>query len=106
VDAIVEKVNSAAIVLGYPVLIFVFLVLAWACAMAVQGINKTFMIMQYDRQKRKNAERERDNLEASWMLTPDEDPDVSFEDHYATQDYSDLPEQLYDYQEERRYDGS
>lgn len=104
-EPILEDVNAAAQVLGYPVLVFVVLVMAWACAMAVQGINKIIMSMQYDRKKRKNAERELDNITSSWLLDAQEEPTYQ-PGAYDTLDLSDLPEQLYDYQEDQRYESS
>lgn len=102
-EPIIENVNSTAQVLGYPVLVFVILVMAWACAMAVQGINKIIMSMQYDRKKRKDAERELDNITSSWLLDTPEEPTYQPGKH-DTLDLSDIPDQLYDYQEDQRYE--
>lgn len=110
-----EKFENAAEILGYIVL-SIFALLAVLLAMVIFGwIARIYNRYKYESLKRQNAEYEWDQIYKSWVHEDrqDEDRNVSgadFEDvpdpdRHDTLDLSDIPEQLYNYQEEQYYEG-
>lgn len=82
-DALKANVNTAALVLGYPVLFIIFCILTWFGFRMFRDIAKIFDEMRYERWKRKNAERDWGNIEASWALEldPDNDGPINYHNH-------------------------
>jgi hypothetical protein len=113
------EVDTAAMVLGYPVLAIVIVMLLWFAARLFRDITKIFDEMRYERWKRKNVERDWDNIEASWALEIDSELDeypdpVQYFNHdtdvippipWQRHDTADLSE-VYNYQEELRNERS
>lgn len=89
-DALTANVNTAALVLGYPVLFIVVFILIWFGARTFRDIAKIFDEMRYERWKRKNAERDWGNIEASWAL--DLDPYSKGPINYHNHQTLELPE--------------
>lgn len=102
-ETILEKVNAAAMVVGYPVLAVTLFLIGWFGTRIFRDLLKIFSEMRYDRWKRMKVEHDWDNIEASWLLEYDESNDESvIEDKYDTFEFpEDFSEQLYNYQEER-----
>lgn len=107
-DSILENVTTTATVLGFPVLAVIVILIGWFGTRIFRDISKVFNEMKYERWKRKHAERDWDNIEASWMLELDEDnrPYIPEQrDVYTRHDTLELPidfaEQLSNYREER-----
>lgn len=86
-DAIVENVNTTAMVIGYPVLAIILILSVWFGARIFRAITKLFDEMKYERWKRRNEERDWDNIEASWVLQLDE---------YSNEDYRPVQYNNYD----------
>lgn len=101
-DAFIENVNTTAMMLGYPVLVIITFMLVWFGSRIFRDLTKLFREMRYDRKTRTTESRNRDNVEASWMLELDEvNMDPVYEDKYPTLELTDIQGQLYNYQEDR-----
>ena len=97
-DALKSNTATAALVLGYPVLFIIVVILFWFGARVFRDIAKIFDEMRYERWKRKNAERDWGNIEASWAL--DLDPESQGPMNYHNNDTLELPE-LSNFKEDR-----
>lgn len=109
-----EKIEHAAIVLGYMVLFILLALVALAVMAIVRYFGKLYNRWKYDAFERANAEREWEQIRGSWLQQDrrDEDrnifgtdfEDVPDEDRHDTLELPDIEEQLYNYQEELRND--
>lgn len=72
-DELKTDVDTAAMVLGYPVIVIVTILAVWFGLRVLRDVNKIFNEMRYERWKRKNEERDLSNIISSWMLELDED---------------------------------
>ena len=112
-DALRENLDITAMVLGYPVMVVIFVLILWFGARAFRDITKIFSEMRYERRARRIAERHESNYEAEWAL--DLDSEIDEVEDYAnvnTHDTDVLPHipwqrhqtaelpQLYNYQED------
>lgn len=109
-DAILTNVNTTAMVIGYPVMAVIVFLILWFGTRIFRDITKIFNEMRYERWKRKNEERDWDNIEASWILEFDEDnmlPDIPQQrSQYNWHDTDVFPtlelhDQLYNFQEDK-----
>jgi hypothetical protein len=108
-DTFIERVNTASMVIGYPVLLVVVLLTGWFGTRIFRDLAKIFREMRYDRWKRMKVEKDWDNIEASWMLELDEDyenpvipePRSAYYRHHTLEFPESFSEELYNYQEER-----
>ena len=108
-DAIIKDVNTTAMVIGYPVMAVIIFLILWFGTRLFRDICKIFDEMRYERWKRKHAERDWDNIEASWMLELPEDeyePQIPTQREWNKHDTDvfptlELQDQLYNFQEER-----
>jgi hypothetical protein len=103
-DILRENLDTAAMVLGYPVLALVIFLTAWFGTRIFRDLLKIFREMRYERWKRMGVERDWDNIEASWMLELDEDYDYEEpvqQYRHQTLELPDIPEQLQRYREDR-----
>lgn len=98
---LIKDVNTAAMVIGYPMLLVILFIIVWFGSRIFRDITKIFSEMKYERWKRKHEERDWDNIEASWMLELDEDnlEPVRYFEH-KTIELPDISEQLYNLQED------
>ncbi len=71
-DALIENVNTTAMVIGYPILAVILLLTGWFGTRIFRDITKLFNEMRYDRWKRKYDERTQTNAQSSWVLELDE----------------------------------
>lgn len=103
-DIFIDKLNTAAMVIGYPVLGVMLFMIGWFGTRIFRDLLKIFREMHYDRWKRMRVERDWDNIEASWMLELDEDPDdtpIQPYRHYTLELPDDISTQIRNYKEER-----
>lgn len=102
-DAFIERINTASMVIGYPVLLVVVLLTGWFGTRIFRDTAKIFREMRYDRWKRMKVEKDWDNIEASWMLELNEDygdEPVPYYRHHTLEFPENFSEELYNYQEE------
>src|SRR5690349_170854 len=101
-DAFIDNVDTAAMVIGYPVLAVVMALTAWFGTRIFRDLAKIFREMRYDRWKRMRVEKDWDNIEASWMLELDEDNREPVQQYrHETLELPDIQDQLFNYQEDR-----
>lgn len=102
-DAFIEKVDTAAMVIGYPVLAVVVILTAWFGTRIFRDVAKIFREMRFERRMIADDKRNRSNQQASWMLELDEvNLDPIYEDRYPTLELPDIPRQLSNYKEQTR----
>jgi hypothetical protein len=102
-DTFIERVNTASMVIGYPVLLVVVLLTGWFGTRIFRDVAKLFREMRYDRWKRMKVEKDWDNIEASWMLELDEDNQIPVQQyrHHTMEFPEDFSEALANYEEDR-----
>lgn len=83
-DAVYANVNTAALVLGYPVLFVLVLLIFLGGTHIFRAMAKIFREVRYDNRKAHRAEVELDNIEASWAL--DLDSESRYPVHHDQQD--------------------
>ncbi len=110
-----DKIENAAEVLGYIVLAILVALAALVVIAVLRWAGKIYNRWKYDSLQRANAELEWEQIRDSWIQKDRQDEDrnvfgTDFEDvpdpdRHDTLDLSDIPDQLYNYQEELHNEG-
>lgn len=88
-DAVYANVNTAALVLGYPVLFVLVLLILLGGTHIFRAMAKIFREVRYDNRKAHRAEVELDNIKASWVL--DLDSESRYPVHHDQHDTDIIP---------------
>lgn len=103
-DVVLESINTAALVLGYPTLFIFIGLLVWFAAILCREVFRIVRASNYERWQQEREMRDVDNIEASWALELDEDNRTTKHDtdvlEFPIPGLSD--EQVYDQLKEQR----